>query len=208
MRMSIGSRVRHLVLAVLTLSATGCALTYQYDGKTYGTRHEAISAARNHLDSTLLQIVPVQAPVGGLATVIIPSRSRTIARAIVRTGRPSSMQDEAADYVSETLFLSWANHIDALRRARVFDEVTVALSDDPAETAATSGGDVIIWLDLVSPETAQWYGMRSGWGAPVALPLDLGTPPGAARLQKWVQLVAVALPETQPSNKEKRRTQT
>lgn len=151
-----------------------------------------MAAHQRQLDAVLAAIVPVLNPLGGRATVILPSLAQTKAKAVNRTGPSSTTQDEAVGFVAETISNAWVGNVDGLRRGQIFDSVTTVLSDTPAEAAKSAGGDFVIWLDLVDVNTAQWYGVSAS-GNVVALPVDMGTPVGAPRLQKWVTLVSEAL---------------
>jgi hypothetical protein len=184
--------VLSVVLAAVLIAVSGCAVQYTYGGATYASRADAIAALRSDLDASLAGIVPVPNPLGGLATVILPSLSTANSKGVVRTGNTGSLQDEAASYVAETLLLGWEGNVDALRRGRVFSSVSVAMVDNPADVAKTAGGDTVIWLDLVDPNTAQWYGFDRD-GNVVALPVDMGAPLGTPRMQKWIVLVSEAL---------------
>lgn len=190
---------RIAVIVAAAVAVAGCTVQYTYNGATYAIREEALAAHRKDLNEALDGIVPVQNPLGGAATVVIPSMPALLSRGVVRTGRAGAMQDDAASFVAETLLVALEGNADALRRGRVFSSVTVVKVDNPAETAKTAGGDTVIWLDLVDPNTAQWYGFDRD-GKIVAVPVDTGAPLGAPRLQKWVNLVSEALAGMSQSN--------
>lgn len=179
-------------LASLALALSGCAIQYTYDGVKYPGRGEALAAQQRDIDKALAGIVPVQNPLGGSATVILPSLAVANARGVIRMGSPGPMQDEIASFIAESLVTSWYGNVEALRRGRVFSSVSVASVDNPAEVSKTAGGDTVIWFDLVDPNTAQWYGFDRD-GKVVALPVDFGAPLGTPRMQKWVNLVSEAL---------------
>lgn len=182
-------KISSLVALCAFLCTSGCALQYQFDGVSYANRADAMAAQQRQLDAVLAAITPVINPLGGRATIILPSLALTQAKAVNRIGSPS---DDAIGFVAETMSNLWVANVDGLRRGQVFDSVTMVLSDAPAEAAKAAGGDFVVWLDLVDANTAQWYGFSAA-GNVVALPVDMGAPLGAQRLQKWVNLVSEAL---------------
>jgi hypothetical protein len=182
-------RINSLIAICAFFCISGCALQYQFEGVSYASRSDALVAQQRQLNAVLAAIVPVVNPLGGRATVILPSLALTKAKAVTRTGNPS---DDTVEFIAETISNVWVGNVDGLRRGQVFDSVTLVLSDAPAEAARTAGGDFIVWLDLIDANTAQWYG-ASASGNIIALPVDTGVPVGAQRLQKWVNLVSEAL---------------
>ncbi|MDP2853421.1 MAG: hypothetical protein Q8O28_04140 [Smithellaceae bacterium] len=141
---------------VVLLLMMGCGNTYKYKGQNFHSPEEALNAQKIDLCDIKSQITPIQKKRGGTAAVVIPTFETFVALGVKKTGNP---KQELSDYIGKILVASNSTMYDLIDQRKIFDKVTLIEDNYPIPVVKKiiAEYDVVIYLDLVSPEQAQWF---------------------------------------------------
>lgn len=160
--------LKNVSLWSILVCMAGCGHVYKYDNVSYGDANEALTAARKDISLALLPVIPEVTQIPGTAIVLIPPHDIIVERAVVKS---ASTKPDQYNYVANVLSEGYNNLGVAIKKAKVFESLTVAESRTlSTETRA----DWIIGLNLGANNTAQWYFKRRGASNIATIPIDTG----------------------------------
>ena len=132
----------------------------------------ALAALRDEAARESAAVAPVAPRLGGRALIALPDRARLEAAGIRRpSGKPAS--PESVDFMVEVMQIGVIANLEALRRGRVFDLITVATDNNPA-AVPVGDNDFKVWLLTESPDDWRWYVARAGKPARAPVAINLG----------------------------------
>lgn len=173
----------------------GCGNTYKYKGQNFHSPEEALNALRIDLYAVKSQITPTPKKRGGTAAVVIPTFETFVALGVKKTGNPKK---ELSDYIGKFLVLSSSAMYDFIDQRKIFNKVTL-IEDNypiPAVKKIIAEYDVVIYLDLVSPEQAQWFMRVTPDYKIMPLNSDKSKAVGYPRTLSWLENIENNLDET------------
>lgn len=117
---------------LLSLSSVSCEQAPPKYGDSSLAQNDAFATQKQMYDAGLLQIGPVQEPVGGSVVVIIPTDERLLERWL-KSGRkpPADQHDYLVEYSKNELLTM----VKALRKRSLFDNVRLRQSDNPDQVS-------------------------------------------------------------------------
>ena len=131
----------------------------------------ALAALRDEAARDSASVAPASPRLGGRALIALPDRALIEANGIRRpAGKPAA--PETVAFMVDVLQIGVIANVEALRRAHVFDSVTVVGDADPAAVPA-GDNDFKIWLLAESPDVWRWYVARAGNPARAQVAFDL-----------------------------------
>ena len=172
---------------VLSLTIIGCAgYTYKYKGQNFHSQEEALNALKIDLYDVKTQITPTMKTNGGVAAVVIPTSDTFVALGISKIGHP---EKELTDYIGKYLVVSNTAMYDFIDKRKIFNKVILVVDDYPTVAAKKiiAEYDVVIYLDLVSPEQAQWFMRAAPKYKNVPIKADESRTFGYHRIMSWLE---------------------
>jgi hypothetical protein len=131
----------------------------------------SLVALRDEAARDSAAVAPASPRLGGRALIVLPDRDRLEANGIRRpSGKPASPQSVA--YMVEVMQIGVIENVEALRRGRVFDAITVIGDADPA-AVPTGDNDFKVWLLADSPDDWRWYVARADHPTRAQIAIDL-----------------------------------
>jgi S1-C subfamily serine protease len=124
---------------------------FQVEGVSYASRDKALEAHRAMIARDLPKIEPVAQKVGGSLLVILPSVKQVEQNTYAQTRR----QDEAVDWLADTVDANFHGNADAVRAGKIFDNVSAVVSDDAA-SVPTDGFAYKLWYERGDDHQFHW----------------------------------------------------
>jgi len=159
-------------MAAALLALVSACTKYHYGSSTYGSPQEATAAMRADLAAAEQSVVPASPRLGGRAIVAVPDRTTLQANGIRVRGSTAPSADQIT-YLVDAMEMSFLANVDGLKRAQVFDSVTVIRASDTRGVIA-GDNDFKVWLVVESIEQTQWYLARKDVGAQEPVSPDRG----------------------------------
>ena len=173
----------------LILLLAGCTgPRYRFGEVWYDSREAALQAAQQKFTQDASAIAPTQAPIGGRAVYVIPSRELIQSRGIRVRSFGRIPTPEQIDYVVAVSELSMQSYAEALQRRRLFDHIKVLNSGTP-ESVRMPEYDATIYLLLKGPDHVQWFLRTASSQIPIPIYFDTSLPEGASRLMSWLESI-------------------
>ncbi len=133
---------------VVALLLVGCASAkYSYGNQTFHSPDAALAKQAADLSAILQGVNPTTAPVHGKALVVLPSRDELRKRYIRSSGYAVGLRKEHFDYFCALLDNDQEMLTNAIRKRRLFDELTETHAADPA-AAGIAENDFLIYRDV------------------------------------------------------------
>lgn len=171
---------------VLVLVMCGCTSgLYRYGEQKYYSSASALNAQRDDVANMIANIHPTNNPIGGRALIALPTQKLIEEKGIRITGFATR---EQIDFIVSGVEISVGSMAEALKRRKIFEEVSVSKSDHP-ETMTSSQHDAIIYWLLASPRQTQWFLKTPSNNKAVPIYMDQSLPLGAPRTLSWLDYI-------------------
>lgn len=181
----------HWILALLAACAAACS-EYEYKGEQY-TAEEALQVLQKEADAELAHVAPVEMPLRGSSTVVLPDLARLHQPGSVFQGPPPPFLGDTALAMTRIGNRAIAS---AIERGAVFQSVDVVEMFDPVSFPVRTDWAVV--LDLSVDGDARWFLRRVATGQQERIPVRYYTgvtisesAPGL-RLAEWPKAVLTA----------------
>lgn len=171
-----------VICAVLSCLAA-CANSYRYEGQTFTSQEEALTAAKASNSSMLARIRPAEHHVGGTLNFYIPDKATIMERGVTRTGNP---RESLIDYVAETSSIAYRTFYDALVKRASFDRVVLHYSG--GEQIPAQKGEYVVYLYQPNASAAAWY-FSSDVINREQLHFDTSKSDRAEKVQYWIDSI-------------------
>lgn len=184
MLMVMNGRTYTSVFVALVFSAAfGCAGGCRYGDRVFSTPSEALRVVQAEVDANLGRVRPSECRLDEAAAVVIPDETRRSNLGVVRTGTPTA---EQIAYIVDYLGILYGGMARAIHARQFFSDVRIRQAYDTG--VAIPGVPWIVYLDLKSADSAQWYVRHTPSGTTRAVPIDMGVEP-SLKMATWVEAV-------------------
>ena len=173
----------------------GCVNTYKYKDHNYHSQEEALASLKYDLYEVKSQILPTKNKRGGVAAIVIPTFETFIALGVKKRGNP---KQELIDYIGKYLVVSNRVVYDFIDQRKIFNKVTLIEDNYPIPVVKKimAEYDAVIYLDLVSPEQAQWFMRVTPDYKNMPLNSDTSKAVGVSRTLSWLENIENILDES------------
>ncbi len=177
--------IKLIVLLVLLSTVFGCT-NFTYNNKTYSSAADALVAQGSFLSEIESKIRPSTKRYNKTVLVVTPSRKTCEALGVTSTGHASS---ELVGYVADTLTNDYRKFSDYIIKRKMFDSVKSAVDDFPKVAAeeAKNQYDVVVYMNLISPNQAGWFAMTKPDYNPQQVNFSTIAEPGAPKVESWLE---------------------
>jgi S1-C subfamily serine protease len=141
---------------------------YKYDGVTYQSREAARAAALRDINLTVGGIVSSTQKIGGKLLIVIPTRNVIEQHGVIKESMAS---EDVIGFIVDVLELGFLGIADGIRKAQLFDSVTVLRKLD-TDSEPIAGYDYKMWLVGKGFEQWQWYLSKNGVNAQEIISAD------------------------------------
>lgn len=173
-----------LVLLVMLCSIFGCT-KFSYNNKTYSSPDDALVAQGKHLSEIESKITRSTKKYNKTALVVTPSSKTCEALGVISKGHASS---ELTGYVADTLKNDYRKFSDYIIKRNMFTSVKSVIDDFPKVAAdeAKNQYDVVVYMNLISPNQAGWFAMVKPDYNPQQINFNKIAEPGAPKVESWL----------------------
>jgi S1-C subfamily serine protease len=161
---------RGLLVLLVGLTLAGCAPTYFFAGKQYNSPNEAKYAARSIFSRMLSSVEKATDPIGGRATIYLPSRSFIEQHSIV--GNKTAAMNDQVSYIVSVTSMDHSSFYKAIRKSQLFDEINSSHFDN-FSPSPNQRDDWTIWVDI-SNHKVNWFIKNATTGKQLRVPFDPG----------------------------------
>jgi len=107
-------------------------IIYNYNNISYESPELALAAQQAEYNEFLSRVTPTKTPIGGSATIVVPTIDYNEKNFVFFTGEPSEeMKKRMSHYVATRLFNGNRYEGEAIEKRRIFDKVSFITSDNP-----------------------------------------------------------------------------
>jgi len=176
--------IKHLVLLVMLSTIFGCT-NFTYNNKTYSSPEDALVAQGKYLSEIETKITPSPKKYDKTALVVTPSRKTCEALGVTSKGHAST---ELVGYVADTLTNDYRKFSDYIIIRNMFASVSSVIDDFPKVAAddAKNQYDVVVYMNLISPNQAGWFAMVKPDYNPQQINFSTIAEPGAQKVESWL----------------------
>lgn len=175
------------LLAVLLAGAPAVQATmvYKVGDQTYSSRDQAMEAYRLQAEQAATEVEPVTPRVGGSLLLVLPPPPHL-------GDRPPGSDDkaDAADALAQSMEIDRQAEAKAIRLARIFDSVTVVVSDN-AEALPNDGYTYKLWVLAIEGERHHRRMVKLGTTRQIDL-ISARTSGNSPRMKSFTQAIAQA----------------
>ena len=182
-------RRAYWILGVLLLFVvTACQTArYTYKGANFDSADRALAAQQIDNDELLSKITSTTNPVGGSATVVLPSASLIEKNGLTKRGNP---RQEQVDFIVKSAQQNYSTMGAAITKRHIFDTTTIVQSDTPDSYTAPRG--YVVYLSMPAPGAGQWFLKKTDQaGEPIPVYIN-NAKQGPERILSWLDNIEKA----------------
>jgi hypothetical protein len=168
----------------LVLFVVGCAGKPIYRGVTYDAYPDALKAQQAYFDQDRPKLKAPGVHVDNSIRILLPSRQYFRAHGVTGMG-----SEETMNFLLDASFANLNTMSDAIRKADVFRDVSVAYYET-AEKPTSARGAFVLWLQIPDARTVSWTLIPGPDRTEQKLLTVTGLDQGAERLNIWMQELA------------------